>query len=105
MFSGKNKENQNRYPGMYPPTPGYPPPTSMYPPTPGYPPTSSIYPPTPGYPPPTQPPGPIIGEGSYNINARLERLEREIIEINRRLNNLSRRTRRVENYLNIRDEE
>lgn len=40
----------------------------------------------------------------FGLDARLNRLEREIAEINRRMNNLSRRVRRIEDYLNIRDE-
>jgi hypothetical protein len=47
--------------------------------------------------------GSLIGEGQYNIDARLDRMEREIVEINRRLNSLTRQVRRMENFLNIRD--
>ena len=48
-------------------------------------------------------PGPTIGDSQFNIDARLERIEREIVEINRRLNNLTRQVRRIENFLNIRE--
>lgn len=48
-------------------------------------------------------PAPFIGEPQYNIDARLDRIEREIIEINRRLNSVNRQIRRIENFLNIRD--
>ncbi len=62
--------------------------------------------PQPGIPRPPKAPttGSLIGEGTYNIDARLDRIEREIVEINRRLNTLSRRVRRIENFLNIRDD-
>lgn len=50
------------------------------------------------------PTGTIIGDSSYNVDARLDRIEREIIEINRRLNTLTRRVRRIENFLNIRED-
>ena len=35
--------------------------------------------------------------------SQLDRLEREIIEMNKRLNNLSRRLRRIEDHLNVHD--
>ncbi|QVK16796.1 hypothetical protein KHQ81_07685 [Mycoplasmatota bacterium] len=60
--------------------------------------------PQPSAPKPPKAPGTIIGDTSYNINARLDRIEREIIEMNRRLNNLTRRVRRIENFLNIRED-
>lgn len=36
--------------------------------------------------------------------SQIDRFEREIVELNRRINNLTRRLRRLEDYLNIRDE-
>ncbi len=120
-------------PGMYPQGPGTPPQgmfspqTGMYPQGPGtppqgmFPPQAGMYPQGPSSAPqgmfpqmpypasggkkstkPT-PTAPITGE-NYNIDARLDRIESEIIEINRRLNTLSRRVSRVENFLNIRDD-
>lgn len=35
--------------------------------------------------------------------SQLDRLEREVIELNKRVNNLSRRLRRLEDHLNIHD--
>lgn len=63
-----------------------------------------MYPQFPSQPPFPKPVPPIYGEDNYNLDARLDRIEREIIEINRRLNMLERRLRRLENYLNIRDD-
>lgn len=47
--------------------------------------------------------GPVGFEPSLAEISQLDRLEREIIEINRRINNLSRRLRRIEDHLNIHD--
>lgn len=52
---------------------------------------------------PQQPQGPTPFEPSLTEISQLDRLEREIIEINRRINNLSRRLRRIEDHLNIHD--
>ncbi|HEY8365066.1 MAG TPA: hypothetical protein VIK84_05790 [Haloplasmataceae bacterium] len=57
-----------------------------------------------GFPKPQKPmPGSLIGDPQYNIDARLDRIEREIIEINRQINALQRQVRRLENMMNIRD--
>lgn len=47
--------------------------------------------------------GSLIGEAQYNLDARLDRIEREILELNRRLNTMTRQIRRIENFLNIRE--
>lgn len=72
---------------------------------------TGMFPPQQSFPGVGQPQGPYpqtpgfgIGEPSYNVDARLDRVEREIIEINRRLNTLSRHIRRIENVLNIRQD-
>ena len=46
-------------------------------------------------------PGP---DADYGMDPKSSRLEREIVEINRRINSMSRRLRRIEDFLNIRDE-
>ncbi|MDF2699720.1 MAG: hypothetical protein K0Q49_1276 [Haloplasmataceae bacterium] len=89
MFPPRNKNNNNRQVGGY--YQGYQQP-------PGFPGTGL----------PTSPGQSNIGTGfptGTGIDARLDRLEREIIDINRKINNISRRLRKVENQLNIRDEE
>ncbi len=71
----------------------------------GYAKAPGMYPPGPVFPkPPKAQVGPLFGEEQYNLDARLDRIEREIVEINRRLNILSRRVRRIENFLNIRED-
>ncbi|NLG81826.1 MAG: hypothetical protein GX490_04830 [Bacilli bacterium] len=62
------------------------------------------FPSQPPFPKPVAPMPPMYADDSYNLDARLDRIEREIIEINRRLNTLSRHVRRIENYLNIRED-
>lgn len=60
---------------------------------------------------PSPSPGPGFGQGyaqpqaqnTYTVEARLDRLEREVVELNRRVNNIGRRVRRIEDYLNIRE--
>ncbi len=86
-FMGRPPYGQEMYQqgGMFPPQQSFP--------GPGQP--QSQFPQTPGF---------GIGEPSYNVEARLDRIEREIIEINRRLNTLSRHIRRIENVLNIRQD-
>jgi hypothetical protein len=47
---------------------------------------------------------PPMGQHQYNMDARLNRLEREVLELTRRFNNMNRRLRKVEDFLNIRED-
>jgi hypothetical protein len=42
--------------------------------------------------------------GEYGMDSKMGRIEREIVELNRRMNRISRRVRTIEDFLNIRDE-
>lgn len=67
--------------------------------------------PGPGYPPgpgqgPGQAPGQAPGYGpGYGPGSQIRRLEYQVYENTRRINRLSRRVRRIENYLGIREDD